>query len=300
MISACSKIMAGEYEAILTGGVETNSQAPYYIENPRYELGAHNLYFHDQREEIESNAQPREKYGSLSRYDIADIIARHYGLSRVILDKYAWGSKSLALESIKNGAMSSCITPITTKINKREVIVDQDQGPVTRSMEELLAMPAIKENGTATGGNTAALADGAASIIMAAGKKAVEWECRPLASLKGFAIKAGNPVLIDKTSIKSIARSLQIAGLTLKDIDFIDIHEPSAAFALAVSEQLGSDAVGKINVDGGSLAYGHAGAATGGAMVVNMLYRLEQRDAAAGLINVGALGGQSFTIIIKR
>ncbi len=300
MISAFSKILAGEYEAILTGGVETNSQAPYYIEHPRYELGSHNLYFHDQRREIESNAQPRERYGILSRYDIADTIARHYGLSRGKLDEYAWNSKFRAIKAIKNGAMSSCITALSTKINKREVVVDQDQGPVASSMEELLAMPAIKEDGTATQGNTATPADGAASIIMAAANKAKEWQIRPLASLSGFAITAGNPVLIEKTSLKSIGRALQFAGMTLKDIDFIDIHEPSAAFALAVSEQLGSDAVGKINVDGGSLAYGHAGAATGGAMVVNMLYRLEQRDAAVGLINVGALGGQSFTIIIKR
>ncbi len=300
MISGFSKIVAGEYQSILAGGVETNSQAPYYIEHPRYNFGPHNFCFHDQKVEIETNAQPAEIYGSQSTADIADIIAKNYGLSRVLLDEYALGSKSRAVNAVKNGSMNQAITALTKKVKKKEVVVDKDQGPSATSIEELMAIPAINQDGTASKGNIAPLADGSAAVILASADKAKEWGISPIASMAGFAVTAGNPILIEKTSVKSIEKALKFANLTLKDVDFIDIHEPSAAYALAVADQLGLDAAGKINADGGSLAYGHAGAATGGAMVVNMIYRLQQMGANTGLINVGALGGQSFTIIIKR
>ncbi len=300
MISGFSKIVAGEYQSILAGGVETNSQAPYYIEHPRYNFGPHNFCFHDQRVEIETNAQPVEIYGSQSAADIADFIARNYGLRRALLDEYALDSKSRAVEAVKNGLMKDAMVALTKKVKKKEVIVDMDQGPVTASIEELMALPSINQDGTATPGNTAPLADGSASVILASADKAKEWGASLMASMAGFAITAGNPKLIERTTIKSIEKALKFANLTLKDVNFIDIHEPSAAYALAVAEQLGPDAAGKINVNGSSLAFGHAGAATGGAMVVNMIYRLQQMGATTGLINVGALGGQSFTIIIKR
>ena len=300
MISAFNKIVAGEYSAIMTGGIETNSQAQYYLVHPRYKFGPDNLTFHDSKVDVETHAQPIELYGELSNANIADMIARANGLNRSEIDEYAFASKSLANNTIKSGLLKEAVTPITKKVKKAEVTIDNDQGSKLSSIEKMMADHAINESGTATQENIAPLADGSASIIMLSGDRAAQLGVKPMAKIAGFGVAAGNPKFIEWITVKSIEKALGFAGITLKDLDYIDFHEPSAAYGLVVSKQLGADAAGKINVDGGSLGFGHAGAATGGAMVVNMLYRLQRTGANCGLVNVGALGGQSLSIIVKK
>ncbi len=300
MISGFSKIVAGEYQGVLVGGIETNSQAQYYIFHPRYKLGPDNLCFRDSKKEVETNAQPVDLYGELSTADIADIIAQNYGLSREKIDEYALASKLKAADTIKNGIMKEAITPIIKKVKKAEVTVENDEGDQRTSIEELMAMPSINEGGTATKGNIAPLADGSASIVMMSADRAKELGCKPVAKVVAFGIAAGNPKLIERATLKSIEKALKMSGVNLKDIDFIDFHEQSAAYSVVVADKLGPDAVGKINVDGGSLGFGHAGAATGGALAVNMVYRLQRTGARFGLVNVAAFGGQSLSIILER
>lgn len=300
MISGFNKIVAGEYQGVLAGGIETNSQAQYYLVHPRYKFGPDNLCFHDSKVDVEINAQPVGKYGELSSARIADLIAFNNGLNRGEIDEYAYVSKAKAGNAIKSGALMGAIAPIAKKVKKAEVIIDNDEGVKVEAVEKMLIKPAIHAGGTATEANLAPLADGSASVIMLAADKAAKLEAKALGKIVGFGIAAGNPQLIEKTSANSINKALKMAGIALKEIDFIDYHEPSAAYGLALSRILGDVAERKTNVDGGSLGFGHAGAATGGAMVVNMLYRLQSTGANYGLVNVGALGGQSLSLIIKR
>lgn len=301
MFSAFNKIIAGEYQGLLTGGVETNSQAPYYLRHPRYVFGPDNFCFHDMKQEIQINAQPVDLYGELTSAVLADTIASNYGFSRALLDEYAQASQAKAVKAVQNGAMKEVIAPIVKKVKKADVSFAADDGPKKAAkLEKLMVLPPINSCGTATTGNIAPLADGSASVIMLSANKANELGCKTLARVAGFGIAAGNPRLIEKTTVRSIAQALKYAGMELKDLDYIDMHEPSAAYSLAVAQLLGYEAAGKINVDGGSLAYGHAGAATGGAMVANMVYRLERADAKAGLVNVAALGGQSLSVVITK
>jgi acetyl-CoA C-acetyltransferase len=299
MISGFNKIVSGEYSVIASGGIETNSQAQYYLVHPRYNFGQ-DLCFHDSKLEVEKNAQPIGIYGELLSADIADIIASNNGLNRGEIDAYAFASKSRAWDTIKNGLLKETIVPITKKVKKGEVVIDADDGSKKTTLNKMLVTPTINHCGTATAENIARLADGSATLVMLSADRAKELECNSMGKVLGFGISAGNPKLLDKTSLKSIDKALTFANLTLKDIDFVDFHEPSAAYGLALSKQLGSDAAGKINVDGGSIGFGHAGAATGGAMVVNMIYRLKRTGAKLGLVNVGALGGQSLTVVIER
>lgn len=300
MISGFNKIAAGEYQAIMAGGIETNSQAQYYLVHPRYKLGPDNLCFHDSKVDVEINAQPASIYGELSSARIADTIAFNNGLNRMAIDEYAHASKERAFRAIKNGMMKEAIAPVTKKVKKTEVLVENDQGAGLESLEKLLVTPAINQGGTATLGNIAPLADGSASLILLSADKAAQLGIRPLGKIVGFGIAAGNPQLLETTSYKSLQKALQMAGVAFEELDFIDYHEPSAAYGLALARLLGDGAEQKINVDGGSLGFGHAGAATGGAMVVNMLYRLQRTRGSYGLVNVGALGGQALSIVVKN
>jgi acetyl-CoA C-acetyltransferase len=115
----------------------------------------------------------------------------------------------------------------------------------------------------------------------------------------GFGIAAGSPLFLEKTTIRSMNKALAMGNLGIEDIDFFEIHSPSAAYALAMEKELGGSVSGRINVDGSSLSFGHPGAATGAMMAVRLLRRLGAQTGRLGLINVGALGGQSLSILVK-
>jgi acetyl-CoA acetyltransferase family protein len=299
MISGFNKIVGDEYQSMLVGGVESYSMSQYYIFHPRYEMGPRSMCFHDQKIEIEINAQPQEQYGKLTAATIADIIAKNYGLARKELDAYTVRDHERALDAIREKRINGDVAPLTIEMGKKEITVGGDELPRKTTLEELMAMPPKNPNGTATAANTAPWADGAASLILLSARRAEELRCKALAKMVGFGIAAGHPTLLERTTLRSIHKALSQCGLTLEGMDFLNIHTPSAAYGLALEDMLGETAAGKINPDGGSLAFGHAGAATGGIMATGMIHRLVRTGARFGLINVGALGGQSLTIIIE-
>lgn len=299
MISAFNKIVGGEYSALMVGGIETNSQAQYYLVHPRYKFGPENCCFHDSKVDVEINAQPAGIYGELKSYDLADTIAANYGFSRSTLDEYAAASKAKAAAAIKNGLWKEAIASFNKKVKKAEVEVNADDAVKAPGFSQLMKYAAVNPSGTATEGNVASLADASASIAMLSADRARALGAKPLARVLGFGVAAGNPCFLEMATVKSIEKAIKMAGKSLDDIDFIDMHEPSAAYSLAVIAKLGN-AAQKVNVDGGSLGYGHAGAATGGAMVVNMLQRFQNDRGKLGLVNVGALGGQSLSVILEK
>lgn len=299
MISGFNKIVGDDYQGMLVGGVESYSMSQYYIFHPRYEMGPRSMCFHDQKIEIETNAQPQEQYGKLTAAATADIIAKNYGLARKELDAYTVRDHERALEAISENRINGDVAPLTIKMGKKEIIVSVDELPRTTTLDELMAMPPENQDGTATAVNMAPWADGAASLIMLSAQRAKDLGCKALAKMSGFGVAAGHPVLLERTTLRSIRKALAQCGLTLEDMDFLNIHTPSAAYGLALEDMLGETAACKMNLDGGSLAFGHAGAATGGIMVTGMIHRLVRTGARFGLINMGALGGQSLTIIIE-
>jgi len=300
MISGFNKIVGDEYQGMLVGGVESYSMSQYYIYHPRYEMGLRSMCFHDQKIEIETNAQPQEQYGKLTAASTADIIAKNYGLARKELDAYTVRDHERALDAIRENRINGDVAPLTIRMGKKEITVSVDELPRTTTLEERMAMPPENQDGTAAAVNMAPWADGAASLIMLSTRRAKELGCKALAKMRGFGVAAGHPILLERTTLRSIRKALAQCGLTLEDMDFLNIHTPSAAYGLALEDMLGETAVCKMNLDGGSLAFGHAGAATGGIMVTGMIHRLARTGARFGLINVGALGGQSLTIIIEE
>jgi acetyl-CoA C-acetyltransferase len=249
--------------------------------------------------DIEKNAQPEEEYGELTAAVLADIIATRYGFSRMDLDSYALQDREKALAATRGkGRIGAQIEPVIIKQRKKEIIVNADELPEAVTLEELMAIQPDDEGGTATDENVAPWADGAASLIMMSAERAKELGAKPLAKMIGFGIAAGNPTFLERTTARSIDKALAMCGLKPKDLGFLDIHTPSAAYGLAVEGILG-EASGKVNVDGSSLSFGHPGAATGGIMATAMIHRLAGKKGRRGLINVGALGGQSLSIVIE-
>jgi len=299
MISGFNKIVGDEYQGMLVGGVESYSMTQFYLYHPRYEMGPWSMCLHDQKIEVETSAQPQEQYGALTAATLADLVARNYGFVRKDLDAYTLRDHEKAMNAIADRRVGGDIAPYLIKTKKKETVVNADQIPRETTLEELMALSSINEGGTATAANVAPWADAAVSLVMLSVPKAQELGCKPLAKMRGFGIAAGNPTLLERTSVKSIDKALAMCGLSREAIDFYNIHTPSAAYGLAVGDMLGAAAAGKINVEGGSLAFGHPGAAIGGIMAANMIKTLERAGARFGLVNVGALGGQALTIVIE-
>ncbi|MCK9273781.1 MAG: thiolase family protein [Syntrophales bacterium] len=300
IISGFNKIVGEEYKGMLVGGVESYSMAQYYIFHPRYEMGPHSMCFHDQKIEVETNAQPQGRYGELTASVLADIIADNYGFTRKDLDTYTIQDHEKALHPVDRKSECSFMDPYIIKMKKKEVSINYDQFPGKLTVEELMALPTLNEGGTATVANIAPWADAAASLIMLSAERAQELGCKPLVKMCGFGIAAGNPTLLERTSIKSIDKALAACGLSRGNIDFYNIHTPSAAYALAVREMLGEAEKEKINSDGGTLTFGLSGAAVGAILMIDMIVKLNRTGNRYGLVNVGALGGQSLSVIIEN
>ncbi len=298
IISAFNKVTAEEYRGMLVGGVESYSMTQYYIYHPRYKFGPDNLCFRDQKIEVETRAQPPELYGEVSTADLAGRIALRYGLTRKAMDEYVAGDHEKAKASKSAG---KAIIPYLVKERKKEYSVEADEHPGSLGPEELAAFkPYAGGQGAVTEGQVAPWADAAASLIVLSRDRAEELGAKALGIMRGFAVAAGDPMFLEKTTVKSIRSACDRCGIEPADIDYYDIHIPSAAYGLALEELLGGDLSAKINVEGSSLAFGHPGAATGGIMTAGLLYRLKDQGGRYGLVNVGALGGQSLSIIIEK
>jgi acetyl-CoA C-acetyltransferase len=299
MISGFNKIVGDEYGGMLAGGGDSYSLAHYYLFHPRYRINPEEFCFHDSKKEVETNAQPQDRYGKLTAADLADAIASRYGFTRSELDLHVLEDRKRYLAAISAGVFSGEIVPTMVKQKGKEVAVTADDLPQGVTMDELAGLPPIREGGCATKESLAPWADGAASLVMLSGKRVRELGCRPQACMVGFGIAAGSPLFLEKTTIRSMNKALAMGNLGIEDIDFFEIHSPSAAYALAMEKELGGSVSGRINVDGSSLSFGHPGAATGAMMAVRLLRRLGAQTGRLGLINVGALGGQSLSILVK-
>jgi len=300
VISGFNKIVGEEYGGMLVGGVDSYSMSQYYIFHPRYRIDPGGPCFHDPKTEVETNAQPRKRYGELTAAVLADGIAVRCGFSKKDLDLHVWDDCQRRLAAVAAGKISGEIVPVTVKNNAKDYSVAVDDFAGTATLGELATLPPVREGGYATRASLAPWADGAMSLVMLSGKRIGELGCKPLAKMLGFGIAAGSPLLPDKTAVRSINKALAMCKLDMEDIDFFDIHSPSAAFALAVENGLGGAVADRINVDGSSLSTGHAGAATGGIMAGCLIRRLNAQKGRRGLVNVSALGGQSLSIIVER
>ncbi len=296
MVSAFNKIVGDEYRGILVGGVESHSMAQYYIFHPRYQFGKGNLCFRDQKVEVETRSQPPELYGQVSTAELAGRIALRYGLAREALDSYVVRDHEKALAA---RPASWGIEPCVVKARKKEITLEGDELPRSLSVADLERQPCIHGSSVVTEAQMAPWADGASSLVMISRQGANELGAAPMGVMRGFAVAAGNPVEPEIITARSMAMVCERCGLSPADIDYYDIHMPSAAYALALEELLGADLSGRINVDGGTIAFGHPGAATGGIMATNLLYRMREKGGRYGLVNVGALGGQSLSILIE-
>jgi acetyl-CoA acyltransferase len=280
--SAAQNIMTGWADVVIGGGVESNSMVP-----PGGFKPCPNPYL------IEHYP---EAYTSMAI--TAENVAAKYKVSREDQDAFACGSHQKALAAIREGRFKDQIIPLETGDGG---IFDTDEGPrADTSLEGLAKLrPLFKIGGTVTAGNCSQTSDGAAAVVLMSADKAKEYGVKPRFALRSYAVGGVAPELMGIGPVEAIPKALKLAGLTLDQIELIELNEAFASQSLAVVRELGID-IGRVNVNGGAIALGHPLGCTGAKLTVQIMNEMERRSSRYGMVTMCIGGGMGAAGVIER
>jgi len=291
-------IAAGEADVIVAGGMESMSRAPYLLDKARggYRLGSGIM-----EDSILKDALTDAFHG-IHMGITAENIAELYRISREEADAFALQSQQKAAKAISEGIFGREIVPVPIPDRRGEtVMVAEDEYPRRDTTMESLAklQPAFKEDGVVTAGNSSGINDGAAALLLMEEKAASQGGIRPLARILGWGTVGVDPRIMGMGPVEAIRKALAKAGLTLDDIDLVELNEAFAVQSLAVIRELRLDSR-KVNVNGGAIALGHPVGASGARVLVTLLHEMERSGLRRGLAALCIGGGQGIAMIVER
>jgi acetyl-CoA C-acetyltransferase len=289
------QILAGSAQIIVAGGLESMTNAPYLLPKARagYRMGNQEVLDHMFYDGLQS---PWD--GKLMGC-FAEATSEQYGFTRKAQDDFAAESVRRALAAIKNGDFVAEVTPVTAKSRKGEVLVEQDETPLTLDIAKIPTLkPAFKKDGTVTAASSAGISDGAAALVLARASFAASHGLKPLARILGYASFAREPEWFTLAPVGAIQRVLAKVDWLPKDVDLYEINEAFAAVPMAAIKDLGLDPA-KVNVNGGACALGHPIGATGARIMTTLLYALRARGRKRGVASLCIGGGEATAIAVE-
>jgi len=236
----------------------------------------------------------RARYGGeeISQFRAADLIAAKWGVGREEMERYALASHQRAARAIDDGAFEAEIAPYRG--------IARDEGPRRdTTLARMAALRPLREGGTITAALSSQISDGAAALLIASDDAVRRHGLRPRARITHLSARGDDPVLMLTAPIPATAHALKTAGLTLDDIDFVEINEAFASVVLAWQRETGAD-LARVNVSGGAIALGHPLGATGARLLTTLVHALERTGGRRGLVTMCEGGGQANVTIIER
>lgn len=297
VVSACQEIMLGDADVVVAGGAESMSNAPYVLKDARWGQRLQHGQFTDSLWELLTDPL----HGILMGVT-AENLAEKYGITREEQDTLALRSHSFAARATADGTFAEEIVPVPVKGRKGEVKqVDKDEHIRTDLTMESLAKlpPAFKPGGTVTAGNASGLNDGAAALVVVSESKAASLGTAPLGRIKSYAWAGVEPELMGYGPVPATKIALQKAGLTLADIDLIEVNEAFAAQYLACEKMLELNRE-IVNVNGSGVGLGHPVGCTGARIILSLLYELKRRQKKYGLATLCVGGGMGMAVVVER
>ncbi len=288
---AAQGVLSGAYDVVIAGGVEAMTRVPLgssYMQGPGAPFGSLMLKRYDN--------------GLVHQGISADLVAQKWEISRNELDAYSLESHRRAAQATVEGRFSSQIVPIPVKNEDgTSSIFEKDEGIRTdTSLEKLAGLkPAFKPDGLITAGNSSQISDGAAAVMIMERGTAERLRLRPRARFVSFSLAGDNPIMMLTAPIPATFKALQRAGLTMDDIDLVEINEAFASVVLAWQRETRAD-LQKVNVNGGAVAIGHPLGASGARLTTVLLHELERTGGRYGLQTICEGGGMANGMIIER
>lgn len=295
---AALSIAAGEADAIIAGGMESMSQAPYILEQARggYRLGNGTLVDAVIKDGL------TDAFNDIHMGITAENIAARYNITREEADIFSLESQQKAAKAILAGRFKAEIAPVSIKQRKGDPIVfDQDEYPkLDATLEGLTKLKAaFQKDGVVTAGNASGLNDGAAAVLLMSQESAEAKGIKPLARIVSYASVGLDPKVMGLGPVDAVKKALKKASLTIDDIELFELNEAFAVQSIGVNREL-KIPVEKINVNGGAIALGHPIGASGARILVSLLHEMQKRDLKLGLATLCIGGGQGIAVIIER
>ena len=298
LIFGAQAIKAGDVDTVLVGGTESASQIPYALPRARwgYRMGEGQLT------DLMHKDGFRCPLGGGLMGEITEWLAEEKGISREEQDAFAAESHNKAEAAVRGGKFIDEIVPIEVRGKKGELVSIENEeiyreGMTPRTLSKL--PPVFKKGGSITAGNACALCDAASAVVLMDRARAESMGLKPMALLRGYSFVGVDPKRFGISPVKAIPVALKKAGLTLGDIDLIELNEAFAAQYIACERGLGLDR-SKVNVYGGAIALGHPVAATGTKLLTTLLYAMKQCDATFGTVSMCIGGGNGVAAVIER
>jgi len=293
---ASQAVQLGDYEVVVAGGMESMSQAPHVIRGARsgFALGQGKL-------EDSLMVALLDTYCNTPMAGTAENLARKFEIPREEQDKYALRSQQEAKRAKDAGFFAEEIVPVEVKSRKGTTQVTDDDHARPETTLEILAKlkPAFAHDGFVTAGNASGIVDGAAALVIAGEEFVKQKDLKPMGRIVSWAYAGVEPEIMGIGPVPATRLALQKAGLSLNDIDLVEVNEAFAAQYLAVEKELGLDR-SRTNVNGGAIALGHPLGATGTRLVLTVLHELHRRDKRYGLATACIGGGQGIAMIVER
>jgi acetyl-CoA C-acetyltransferase len=290
-------IRAGSADIVVSGGMESMSNAPYLLAKARggYRVGHDRLLDHMMMDGLEDAYEGGRPMG-----DFGEATAQAYQFSRAGQDAYAIETLIRARKAVEEGAFAAEVTPVVIAGRTGDTTIDTDENPLKVSPEKIPALkPAFRPDGTITAASSSANADGAAALVLTRRSVAKREDLPVLAEIRGHTTHSQDPAWFTTAPIPAIRKLLDKTGWSVGDVDLFEINEAFAVVAMAAQRDLGIPR-DILNVNGGACALGHPIGATGARLIVTLLHALERHGLSRGVASLCIGGGEATAIAIER
>ncbi|HEY7782223.1 MAG TPA: thiolase family protein [Ktedonobacterales bacterium] len=302
VITAAHAIEAGDGDLWVAGGVESMTRAPLVMGKPTAAFPRGEMRLQDTTLGWRFvNPRLAEMHHPYSMGETAENVAERHHVSREDQDAFALRSQRRAIAAIDAGRFKDEIVPVTVPAGRETAVVDTDDQPRRDTTLEKLAKlrPVFREGGSVTAGNSSGINDGAAALVLASRTRAEALGARPRARIVSCAVAGVDPAYMGLGPIPATRKALARAGLTVGDLDLVELNEAFAAQSLPCIHELGLDPE-RVNVNGGAIALGHPLGCSGARLVVTLLHELERRGGRYGLATMCIGVGQGIAAVIER
>jgi 3-oxoadipyl-CoA thiolase len=301
VIYAARAIMAGEGDVFIAGGTESMTRAPLVMGKPEVEYPRGDMKMFDTTIGWRFvNPLMHEKFGTDSMPETAENVAKKYDISREAQDKFAYSSQQKAKKAMEMGRFKEEIVPVRLvdrKGNETWITEDEHPRPET-SLEKLGTLKPLFKDGSVTAGNASGVNDGASALLLMSRQKADELGLKPLARYVSSGVAGLEPAIMGVGPIEASRKALKRAGLSVADLDMIELNEAFASQSLACINELGLDSE-KVNVNGGAIAFGHPLGASGARILTTLIHEMKKQGSRYGLATMCIGVGQGIASVVE-
>jgi 3-oxoadipyl-CoA thiolase len=299
IMDAARAIACGNGDLMIACGVESMSRAPFVMPKANSAFAREPQIFDTTLGWRFINKKLSDLYYPYTMGETAENVAKQWNISRNAQDEFAMESQQKYAKALANGKFINEISPLQVQVGKDAFDFDADEHPRLSSLEKLGQLkPAFAKDGTVTAGNSSGINDGAAAMLLASEEAVVKYGLIPMAKIKSMAVAGVDPSIMGIGPVPATKKALERAGLTVADLDLIELNEAFASQSIACIHDLGLD-LEKVNVNGGSIALGHPLGCSGVRISTTLLHEMKKRKAKYGLATMCIGVGQGAAVVFE-